>query len=200
MSFSGSSYAPQPGAPGAVGGADSPLNRFGTLGATVLLLISSFLPWYHVTDSYRGHKTPPDALYSAAMHASAGAHSVSANGWHQIGVAAWIFAILLLVAAALKAAGVLPIPAPMAALAEAALSALTLLFVLIYLIVRLSGGFYGWGMWVGLVLFLVLGGLTVLNVLKGGVLQGFKQLQAGAAAQQNPGGTPPPPPPAPPAV
>ena len=162
----------------------SPLARFGVAGSALLLFIVSFFPWYHLDLGEIGVG--------------------NANGWHQIGVAAWIFTILLLLVEAARLSGVVPAAKGLLDLASLALSALTLLFLLIFLILRLFGSSDlpssenqippGWGAWVGLVLFLCLAASTVVMFLQGDAMRGLKQLQAQSGASN----TPPPPPPAPP--
>jgi uncharacterized membrane protein HdeD (DUF308 family) len=153
-------------------------------GAALLLLISSFLPWYHV------------AVFGV---------SVNQSGWHQIGVVAWIFAILLLAYEGARLAGVVPLDPARADLATVALAALTLLFGVIFLIVRFSDGYIGWGLWVGVVGMIALAAGAVLVFRSGDAMGAARSLQAQAQAQAQqsrgsatpPPGTPPtePPPP-----
>jgi len=108
------------------------LGRKITLVAAIVLLIDSFLPWYHASISVAGY------------HASA-----SESGWHQIGVVAWLFVIVLLAVEAARLTGMLPLEEAQANLASLAASALVLLFGVIYVIVRLSDGYLGFGFYIG---------------------------------------------------
>jgi hypothetical protein len=139
------------------------------LGALVVLLVSSFLPWYHVgipSYSIGGQKI--------------GGGSINANGWHQIGSFAWILVIIALVVEAARSFGALPLDAAKAALASAGIGALAALFVLIYVIVRLSDGGLGFGFWIGVVgLIGLVYGLFDL-VKSGDVLNTAKSLQGNA--------------------
>lgn len=106
------------------------------LGAAIVLFINSFLPWYHV--SFRG------------------LGGVSANGWHGVGVLAWLLVIVLLALEGSRIAGVLPLDEGRAELASLAAAAGAALFGLIYVIVRLTDGYLGFGFYIGLVGLLVL--------------------------------------------
>lgn len=110
------------------------LGRKITLVAAVVLLIDSFLPWYHASISIAGY------------HSSA-----SQSGWHQIGVVAWLLVIVLLAIEGARLAGALPLEEAQANLASIAASALVLLFGVIYVIVRLSDGYLGFGFYIGIV-------------------------------------------------
>lgn len=146
-------------------------------GAALLLLITSFLPWYHASLDFGGQS------YG----------SVSASGWHQIGVVAWLLTIVLLAYEGARLAGVVPLDAGKADLASVALAALTLVFGLIFVIVRLSDGAIGFGLWIGVLAMIGVGVGAFLTLQSGGATSAFKDLQN--QAQQNRGNPPPPPPP-----
>ncbi len=101
------------------------------LGSGVLLLVNSFLPWYHV---------------------SAFGMSASASGWHQIGTLAWIVLIATLIWEGVRLAGAAPLPEKQGDLVTAAGAGLVVVLGVIFLIVRLSDGGLGIGFWLGLVL------------------------------------------------
>ena len=102
-----------------------------TLGAGVVLLIASFLPWYHISIGGFG--------------------GVSANGWHGLGVIAWLLVIALLVLEGCRIAGVLPLEEDQAELASLAAAAGAVVFGLIYVLVRLIDGHLGFGLFIGVV-------------------------------------------------
>lgn len=104
------------------------------LGAAIVLLIDSFLPWYHASVTFLGHTV-----------------SVSASGWHQLGTVAWLFVIVLLVVEAARLAGALPLDAARSELVSLAAAALALLFGVIYVIQRLSDGSLGFGFYIGVI-------------------------------------------------
>ena len=113
-----------------------PTSRKITLGAAVLLLVNSFLPWYH---------------------ASFGGISVSENGWNQLGTVAWLVLIVLLVWEALRLAGVVNVVGARADLFSA-IGALAVVVVgAIYVIQRISDGSLGIGFFFGIVLLVALG-------------------------------------------
>lgn len=107
------------------------------LGAAVVLLINSFLPWISIDFGPFG--------------------SATANGWHGIGVIAWLFVIAVLVLEGTRLAGVLPLSESRADLASLASSVVAILFGLIFVIIRLVDGFLGFGFFIGLVALIVLG-------------------------------------------
>lgn len=144
--------------------------------SALLLLISSFLPWYHYSFGF--------GAYSA---------SASLSGWHQIGVVAWIFTILLLAYEGARLAGVLPLDGARADLGSVALAALTLLFGVIFLIVRFSDGGLGWGLWIGLIAIIGVAAGAFLLFQGGDARAAMRDLQA--QAQNRRGAAPPPPPP-----
>jgi hypothetical protein len=141
-------------------------------GAALLLLISSFLPWYHIS------------MFGV---------SAGASGWHQIGVVAWLLTIVLVAYEGARLAGVVPLDAAKADLATVGIAALTLLFGIIYVIVRLSDGAVGFGLWIGVIAMVGVGVGAFLTLQSGGAKTAFEDLRN--QAQQNQGGTPPPPPP-----
>jgi hypothetical protein len=151
----------------------SPLETLSTgrkvlLGAAIVLLIDSFLPWYHASVSFAGY------------HASA-----SASGWHQLGVIAWLFVIVLLVVEGARIAGALPLDEARSELASLAAAALVLLFGIIFVIQRISDGHLGFGWYVGVV------GLIALAY---GAYDGYKSGNAAATikSMQNGNSTEPP--------
>ncbi|PRZ41960.1 hypothetical protein CLV47_10788 [Antricoccus suffuscus] len=106
-------------------------------GAGVVLLINSFLPWYHISIGGFG--------------------GASASGWHGLGVITWLLVIGLLAIEGARAGGVLPLNDGQAELASLAASAGAVVFGLIYVIVRLSDGHLGFGFYIGI---LALAGLA----------------------------------------
>jgi hypothetical protein len=98
--------------------------------AALVLLVASFLPWYHVS------------IFGV---------SANASGWHEVGTVAWLLTIVLLVVEACRLFGVLPLDSARAELLSLAVAAATLLFGLIYVIQRLSDGHLGFGFFVGVV-------------------------------------------------
>ena len=121
-----------------------PSTRKITLGAGVLLLIDSFLPWYH---------------------ASAGPFSVSLAGWHQIGTIAWILLIALLIWEGTRIAGVAPVTGRRADLFSAVGALVVVAVGVIFVIQRLSDGNLGFGFWLG-VLLLIAVGVTAFTTFK----------------------------------
>jgi hypothetical protein len=106
------------------------------LAAAVLLLIDSFLPWYH---------------------ASVGPFSASLSGWHQLGTFAWVLLIALLVWEGARLAGVARVSRGKADL-YSSLGALAVVAVgAIFCVQRLTDGALGIGFWLGVVLLIVLG-------------------------------------------
>lgn len=106
-------------------------------GAGAVLLINSFLPWYHVS--------------------LGGFGGVSANGWHGVGVVTWLFVIALLAVEGTRLAGVLPWKDEQSDVVLLAASAGAVLFGLIYVIVRLSEGHLGFGFYIGVLGLAALG-------------------------------------------
>lgn len=132
------------------------------LGSAIVLLVASFLPWYHI---------------------ELGIVSASATGWHGVGVVAWLFLLVLIGLEVAALFGALPLDAARANLAILAAAGATVLFGVIYVIVRLADGYLGFGFFLGVL------GLIGLGV--GAFLQ-FRDSDAQAALKdlQKPG-TPP---------
>lgn len=154
--------APPPSSPG--GGASDALARMSIgqkvlLGSAVVLLIDSFLPWYHVS----------------FMSVSS-----SQNGWHQMGTLAWLLVVVLLAVEGARVAGALPLDAAKGALASAAAGALAVLFGLIFVIQRLSDGFLGFGVWIGIVGLIALAYGVLELVRSGNVMDTVKSMQGKA--------------------
>lgn len=151
------------------------------LGSGILLLINSFLPWYHF---------------------SVGPFSASESGWHQLGTLVWVVLILLLVWEVVRIVGAAPIQGPRADLATAAGAGLVLVLGVIFVLVRLFDGNLGIGFWLGVVLFIVFGLATAQQFQAGGGQEAVREVQAEAAqrraqqAQQQPPAAPPATPPA----
>lgn len=144
------------------------------LGSGVLLLINSFLPWYHF---------------------SVMGFSSSASGWNQLGTLVWILLIATLAWEGARIAGVAPIKGARADLASAAAAGLTLVLGVIYVLIRLFDGNLGIGFWLGVLLFIVFGlGVAQLFQASGGQ-EAVREVQAEAAQrraqQQPPAATPP---------
>ncbi|GAB2980077.1 hypothetical protein [Nocardioides montaniterrae] len=159
--------------------------RFGVIGSAALLLISSFLPWYHAS---------ADGLGSANQ-----------NGWHNFGPVVFVLALLLIAYQAVRVAGVLPLDDAKADLITVGLAAATLLCGVLFVIMRFAGAgdppevfgisaSPGWGMYIGIVALIALGVTAFAAFKAGNAMAGLKSLQAQG------GNTPPPPPPAPPAA
>lgn len=148
------------------------------LGAAALLLIDSFLPWYHISLGALGG-------------------GVSASGWHGVGTIAWLLAIVLIAVEGGRIFDVLPLGEARAELASLAAAAGVLLFGVIYVIVRLSDGYLGFGFWIGVVGLIVLGVGAYGAFRSGDALATAKGLKA-AAATPPADDTAPPAPPAPP--
>jgi hypothetical protein len=106
------------------------------LGAALLLLIDSFLPWYH---------------------ASAGPFSVSLSGWHQLGTIAWILLIALLVWEAVRLAGAAPVDGRRAELFSSVGALAVTAFGVIFVLQRLFDGSLGFGFFLGVILLAVFG-------------------------------------------
>lgn len=116
-----------------------PTTRKIFLAAAVLLLVDSFLPWYH---------------------ASLGPFSANLSGWHQLGTVAWVLLIALLVWEGARLAGAVRVPAGKADL-YSALGALAVVAVgAIFCVQRLTDGSLGIGFWLGVVLLVVLGAMA----------------------------------------
>lgn len=148
------------------------------LGSGILLLINSFLPWYHF--SVMGFST-------------------SASGWNQLGTLVWIVLIATLVWEGVRIAGVAPIQGARADLATAAAAGLTLVLGVIYVLIRLFDGSLGIGFWLGVLLFIVFGLGVAQTFQASGGQQAVREVQAEAAqrrAQQQPPAAPPTTPPA----
>jgi len=125
-------------------------------GAALVLLIDSFLPWYHA--SFMGV-------------------SVSENGWHQLGTLTWILIIVLLALEGARVAGALPLDAARGALASAGVGALAILFGVIYVIQRLSDGYLGFGFWIGIIGLIALAYAVFDLVKSGDVINTAKNMQ-----------------------
>jgi hypothetical protein len=107
--------------------------------AALVLLVDSFLPWYHVSVSALG------------VHVSA-----NASGWHEVGTVVWLLTIVLLVVEACRIFGVLPLDEARGELLSLAVAAITLVFGVIYVIQRLSDGHLGFGFYIGVVALVAL--------------------------------------------
>lgn len=156
------------------------------LGSGVLLLINSFLPWYHFSAEGFGITV-----------------SSSWSGWHQIGVLVWLVLIATLIWEGLRIARVAPLQGARADLATAAAAGLTLVLGVIYVLVRLFDGNLGIGFWLGVLLFIVFGLATAQQFQAGGGQEAVREVQAEAAqrrAQQAPQQPPAAPPATPPAT
>jgi len=129
------------------------------LGAAVVLLIDSFLPWYHA--SFMGV-------------------SVSEGGWHQMGTIAWILVIALLAVEGARVMGALPLDEAKGALASAGVGALAVLFGVIYVIQRLSDGYLGFGFWIGIIGLIALAYGVFELVRSGNVMDTVKSMQNNA--------------------
>lgn len=106
------------------------------LAAAVLLLIDTFLPWYHV---------------------SAGPFSASLSGWHQLGTVAWVLLLALLIWEAARLTNMAPVAAGRASLYSSLLALAVVAVGAIFSIQRLVDGALGIGFWLGVVLLIVLG-------------------------------------------
>ncbi len=133
------------------------------LGSGILLLINSFLPWYHV---------------------SVMGFSSSASGWNQLGTLVWIVLIATLVWEGVRIAGVAPIRGARADLATAAAAGLTLVLGVIYLLIRLFDGSLGVGFWIGLLLFIVFGVAIAQLFQASGGQEAVREVQAEAAQRR----------------
>ncbi|MGX6447522.1 hypothetical protein ACVU7I_05560 [Patulibacter sp. S7RM1-6] len=140
-----------------------PTSRKLLLGAALLLLVDSFLPWYHV---------------------SVGPFSASASGWHQLGTVAWVLLILLLVWEGARVAGVVPVPERRADLYSAAAAGLVVLFGAIFVIQRLADGSLGVGFFLGLVLLVVLAVAAFQAFQAGGGSAAVREVRDEAAARR----------------
>lgn len=130
------------------------------LGSSVVLLINSFLPWYYASLGPFG--------------------SVSANGWHGLGVVAWLLVIAALAVEGTRIAGVLPLADGRADLATMAAAGGAAVFGLIYVIVRLSQGALGFGIYLGVFALLVLAYGAYRLFKSGSAMAALKDLQAPA--------------------
>lgn len=147
------------------------------LGGGLLLLINSFLPWYHA--SFLGT-------------------SVSLTGWHQIGTLAWIVLIALLIWEGVRIAGAAPTEGRQADLVSAVGAFLVVVLGVLFVIQRLSDGNLGIGFWLGIVLLVVVGyGAIQLFQASGGQAalrdvqqQASERRAAPTAARPAPGATP----------
>jgi hypothetical protein len=139
--------------------------------AALVLLVDSFLPWYHVSI---------DAL---GVHVSS-----SASGWHEVGTVVWLLTIVLLVVEACRLFAVLPLDEARAELVTLGLTAATLLFGLIYVIQRLSDGHLGFGFYIGVIALVALGYGAFAMYRSGDAMTTLKNLQAPGG---NDAGTPP---------
>lgn len=128
------------------------------LGSALLLLVVSFLPWYSI---------------------DIGLVSVNENGWHQLGVLAWLFAVVIIAVEALVLFGALPLDEDRGALLSLGAAALTLLFGLIYVIQRLSDGYLGFGFFLGLVGLVALGAGTWLRFKESNAQETIRRMQGG---------------------
>jgi hypothetical protein len=110
------------------------------LGAALLLLIDSFLPWYHV---------------------SFGPVSASLSGWHQLGTVAWVLLIGLLIWEGVRLAGAAPVSTARAELYSSLAAIAVLVVGVIFVIQRLVDGELGIGFWLGVILLAVFGYATL---------------------------------------
>lgn len=152
-------------------------------GAALLLLISSFLPWYHISIEGFGVS-----------------ESVNESGWHEMGTFVFLLTIVLLAFEGVRMAGVLPLENAKADLVSVGLAAAVVLFGLIFVIIRLSDGYLGFGFWIGLIALIGVGAGAFLTLKSGGAMGALKEIQAQAQQKNQGGGTPPPPPPPPPSA
>lgn len=127
-------------------------------GAGVVLLIDSFLPWYHFSVGGFG--------------------GASASGWHGVGVVAWLFVIALLAVEGTRIAGVLPLEEGRADIATLAGAAGTVLFGLIYVLIRLTDGYLGFGFFIGVIALAALAFGTWKFVQESDVVTELKGLQS----------------------
>ncbi|WP_320668886.1 hypothetical protein [Patulibacter defluvii] len=153
-----------------------PTSRKLALGAAALLIINSFLSWYH---------------------ASVGSISVSQSGWHQLGTIAWIIVIGFVVWEGLRVAKLVGTEPRQADLISAGIGAAALLFALIFVIQRLSDGYLGFAFFLGVILLVVFAYalLQIFNAAGGQEALKAAQEQAAArrAANQNDQDPPAPP-------
>jgi len=141
--------------------AGMPTPRKIAVGAALVLLINSFLPWYHASFGPFG--------------------SVNFNGWHGVGVVAWLFVLCLLVIEGLRLAGVLPWSPGRADLATVTASAGTVLFALIYVIVRLTEGYLGFAFFIGILALVALAYGTFGIWKEGAARAALAELQASSS-------------------
>lgn len=106
------------------------------LGAAALLLLNSFLPWYH---------------------ASFGPVSVSLSGWHQLGTVAWLLLIVLLAWEGARLAGASGIAGGRADLFSAVGALAVVVVGAIFAVQRLTDGDLGFGFFLGVILLAALG-------------------------------------------
>lgn len=132
--------------------------RMIVLVSAVVLLINSFLPWATVDLGPFG--------------------SVSTNGWHGVGVVAWLFTIVLLVLEIARRTAVLPLAEQRADLAVLATAAAVVLFGLIYVIIRLIDGYLGFGFFIGLIGLIVLAVSAVSLSRSSTAVEELKNLRA----------------------
>jgi hypothetical protein len=123
------------------------LNRRIFLGSAVLLVINSFLPWYHV---------------------SAGPFSASLSGWHQIGVVAWLLVIALLVYEGARATNFVPVKGRTADLYSSLIALSAVVVGAIYVLIRLGDGGLGFAVFLGIVLLAGLGYTAVASFRENG--------------------------------
>lgn len=133
------------------------------LGAAVVLLINSFLPWYNISFGGLG--------------------GVSANGWHGAGVLAWLLVIVLLAVEGARIAGVLPLDDARAELASLAAACGAAAFGLLFVIVRLSDGHLGIGFYIGLITLLALTFGAFLLYRSGTAVTALKNLATSSGEQ-----------------
>lgn len=112
------------------------LNRRIYLASAILLVVNSFLPWYH---------------------ASAGPFTVNLNGWHQIGVIAWLLTIGVLIFEGARATGFVPVKGRLGDLYSSLVALSAVVVGAIYVLVRLSDGGLGFGVFLGIILLVGLG-------------------------------------------
>lgn len=140
-----------------------PTPRKLALGAAALLIVNSFLPWYHV---------------------SIGGFSASQSGWHQFGAIAWIVVIGYVVWEAARIAKFAPTEERQADLISTGVGGAGLLLGVIFLIQRISDGSLGFAFFLGLVLLAVFGYALFQQFNAAGGQEALKAAQEQAAARR----------------
>ena len=127
------------------------VGRLLAIGAALLLVVDSFLPWYR--PAYGG----------------------TLDGWHQMGPLEFILAAALLVWEGVRLAGRTEVTPRRADIGTAAVAVATVVFALIFFLVRLSDGSLGAGVWIGLVLTVLLALAAWLLVAGAGGVKAVKE-------------------------